>query len=72
MFGGVYCAGKVESSRIEDLNGRSRHVEPHAFAVENDRRVIDLYGVEDSPFLVDFEEAEDVLVDFDGAEEGSR
>ncbi|KAI6876702.1 P-loop containing nucleoside triphosphate hydrolase protein [Hortaea werneckii] len=61
----------VQAAAVQDLDSGFRHVEPHALGKDDDRRVVDLHGVQDPALLVDLEEAEDVLQDFDGAEESS-
>ena len=71
VFGGVDRAGDVQSAAFEDFERGLGDVDPHPFAEDFDGWVVDFDCIEDAAFLVDFEEAEDDLVDFDGAVEGT-
>lgn len=72
VFGRVDGGRDVQTATIQNRERAFGHVEPKPFAVDVDGRVVDLHGVEDATFLVDFEEAEDELVDLDSAVEGAR
>ncbi|KAG9533482.1 P-loop containing nucleoside triphosphate hydrolase protein, partial [Aureobasidium melanogenum] len=67
VFGCVDGSCHVQSSRLEDLQCATRHIEPHAFAENCDGWIIDFHCIQNATLCINLEEAKDYLRDSDGA-----